>query len=147
MIRKRISFLDDRAIFELIRHELLPLNPPELQQGDHSDQMLLQRLKRGTTYVWAFSERTPAAAFITVIPAGAAIFVDLLAVHPMLRGSGIGTSLLHQAERYGWKKGCRRIQLYVNDSNPKGIRFYRKNGMSIVHYNKKLRSYLMDKPI
>ncbi|WP_199620635.1 GNAT family N-acetyltransferase [Paenibacillus alkalitolerans] len=147
MIRKRNPSKDDRAIFGLIRRELIPLNPPELQFGDHSDRQLLKRLKRGITYVWSSSGTEPASAFITFIPRGSTMFVDLLAVHPKLRGSGVGSALMKKAEWHAWSLGCRRVQLYVNESNMTGLRFYMKNRMSVVRYETILRSYLMDKPI
>lgn len=145
MIRKRNPILDDRAIFHLIRRELIPLNPPELQKGNHSDQQLSERLKRGTALVWSYSSNTAAAAFILMYPIGSVLFADLLAVDRGLQGKGIGTLLLREAERFGRQQGMSRLQLYVNASNAKGIHFYQKKGMSIVRYDQYLKSYLMDK--
>jgi ribosomal protein S18 acetylase RimI-like enzyme len=147
MIRKRNTYLDDRAILDLIRRELIPLNPPEFQTGDFSDKKLLSRLARGTTYVWSDRQRRPALAFITMIPTGSTLFIDLLAVNRRRRGAGIGGALLLYAQKYGRERGCRRMQLHVNDTNDKGIRFYLKNGMGIVRHDTFLRSYLMEKTI
>lgn len=145
MIRLRIPHLDDRAILRLIRRELIPLNPPELQKGDHSDWQLLQRLKRGTALVWSHAGNMPAAAFILIHPIRSVLFVDLLAVDKQLQGKGVGTLLLKEAERFGWANGMSRLQLFVNDTNAKGIRFYYRHGLTMVRYEPKIRSYLMDK--
>lgn len=147
MLRKRNPNVDDKAIFRLIRRELLPLNPPELQKGDHSDRRLTDRLMQGTTLVWSQTAYTPALAFIHMYPLGSVLFVDLLAVDPKLRGRGIGSLLMDEAERNSRASGCSRLQLFVNDSNVKGIHFYVKKGFTIVHYDRIMRSYMLDKKI
>ncbi|WP_274366214.1 GNAT family N-acetyltransferase [Paenibacillus thermotolerans] len=147
MLRKRIPKVDDKAIFALIRKELIPLNPPEWQKGDHSDKRLTERLKLGTTLVWSQARHTPALAFIHIYPLGPVLFVDLLAVDGKLQRRGIGSVLLDEAEKHGRAWGHTRLQLLVNETNAKGIRFYMKKGMSIARYEPMLRSYLMDKAI
>ena len=53
-------------------------------------------------------------------------FVDYFYLPPRLRGSGIGTELLRQAEKEAIQRGCRAGVLYtINFQAPE---FYRRNG-------------------
>ncbi|SDG10961.1 GNAT family N-acetyltransferase [Paraburkholderia phenazinium] len=54
------------------------------------------------------------------------MFVDLFYLPPQLRGSGIGSEILHAAEAEGRKRGCRAAVLYTISFQAPD--FYRKHG-------------------
>lgn len=148
MIRVRRPKTDDRHIIRLIRQELIPLNPPDLRPV-LSERAVVRRLNEGTTYVWTPDEASGqrVQGFITVLTQFDLLFVDMLALHRTVQGRGIGTQLLRRAERFGRRVGCKVMRLYVNEGNERGIRFYEKNGMQMVFYDSRRRSFLMEKPI
>lgn len=47
------------------------------------------------------------------------------------RGIGIGTALMHQAEKWGKKRGLKGLSLETQDTNVLACRFYQKCGMNI----------------
>ena len=58
---------------------------------------------------------------------GAALLVAA-AVLPALRGRGVGTELMREAEVYAAGRGMRAIELGVEDSNPGARRLYERLG-------------------
>lgn len=56
------------------------------------------------------------------------IYIDGIAVHPGIRGNGIGTHLLGLLESTASKKGIKRISLDVIDTNPKAQALYERLG-------------------
>lgn len=56
---------------------------------------------------------------------------DLIVSKPM-RGSGIGTALLDEVIKYGYKIGVKRINWEVVDWNEKAITFYEKKGAQVL---------------
>lgn len=149
MIRKRNPRTDDAEMIRLIRQELIPLNPPEVRPKI-TDEGIIRRLNEGTTYVWEPDEeirRRGLRGFITMVLMADTLFIDMLAVHRSMQGRGIGTMLLNKAERMGRKRGLRRLQLYVNEGNSQGIRFYQKHGLNIAWYDPARRSFVMEKSL
>lgn len=148
MIRSRKPFLDDAGIVRIIRQQLIPLNPPELRPA-LSDKQLKSRLDAGLTFVWVPDEHPASRArgFVTARAKNGELFVDMLALDHHVQGRGAGTQLLRRAERYGVSRGCRRMRLFVNDDNIRGIQFYHKQGMQPVSYERIIRSYVMEKRI
>jgi ribosomal protein S18 acetylase RimI-like enzyme len=136
-------------MIRLIRQELIPLNPPEVRPKI-TDEGIIRRLNEGTTYVWEPDEeirRRGLRGFITMVLMADTLFIDMLAVHRSMQGRGIGTMLLNKAERMGRKRGLRRLQLYVNEGNSQGIRFYQKHGLNIAWYDPARRSFVMEKSL
>lgn len=56
------------------------------------------------------------------------LLMDGIAVHPKLRGQGIGTRLLSELNALACKKGYDRIRLDVIDTNRAAQRLYERNG-------------------
>ena len=73
------------------------------------------------------------------------LFIDMLAVDPREQGKGIGHALMKAAEDYGRSERCRSAELFVDDSNPKAIRFYSKRGYEIDTLIPELSCYRMSK--
>lgn len=145
MIRVRKPRTDDPYLIRIVREELIPLNPPGLRP-ELSDNEIIRRLDEAAeTYVWV--SRSAVQGFITMLFHTDVLFVDMLAVHRYAQGGGIGSRLLQKAARFGIRHGCRRMQLYVNEGNRKGIEFYQRHGMTIVSYDYLRRSYVMEKPL
>jgi GNAT superfamily N-acetyltransferase len=57
------------------------------------------------------------------------LFVDLFHLPPALRGSGIGSEILRQAEDEGRRRGCRTAVLYTISFQAPG--FYERNGWRV----------------
>jgi GNAT superfamily N-acetyltransferase len=57
------------------------------------------------------------------------LFVDLFHLPPELRGSGIGSEVLRQAEAEGRRRGCRTAVLYTISFQAPG--FYERNGWRV----------------
>ncbi len=57
------------------------------------------------------------------------LFVDLFYLPPELRGSGLGSEILRQAEEEGRRRGCRSGVLYTISFQAPG--FYRKHGWRV----------------
>ena len=56
------------------------------------------------------------------------LLMDGIGVSPKMRGSGIGTKLLHSLIEYAKKEGHRSIRLDVIDTNPAARRLYERVG-------------------
>ena len=55
-------------------------------------------------------------------------YVNVLAVHPHLRGIGVGTALLKIAEQHAANKGCSGLSIIVADANEGARRLYERCG-------------------
>jgi ribosomal protein S18 acetylase RimI-like enzyme len=55
-------------------------------------------------------------------------YVNVLAVHPQLRGGGLGTRLLAHADETGRALGKRGMSVIVSDANPGARRLYERRG-------------------
>jgi GNAT superfamily N-acetyltransferase len=146
VIRKRIASIDDSAIYRLIIEQLVPLSKvyeslPPPRQTD-----IFKRLRPNTTYVVASGRRYP-LGFVSMYRKDRTLIVDMLAVNPAYRGRGYGKVLMEAAERFGRKKGCVSVQLYVDDKNNNAIGFYQSRGYSSVHYDAHIACYVMSKPL
>lgn len=53
------------------------------------------------------------------------LFVEELAVHPDLRGMGVGTFILEQLEHLAKVRGCTHLVLEVAENNDRALKFYR----------------------
>jgi ribosomal protein S18 acetylase RimI-like enzyme len=56
------------------------------------------------------------------------LLMDGIGVSPKMRGSGIGTKLLHTLTEYARKEGYRSVRLDVIDTNPAARRLYERVG-------------------
>lgn len=63
---------------------------------------------------------------------GKIIHLEDLIVSQNMRGSGIGTALLDEVVKYGYKKGVKRINWEVVDWNDPAITFYEKKGAQVL---------------
>lgn len=53
------------------------------------------------------------------------LFVEELAVHPDVRGMGVGTFILEQLEHLAKVRGCTHLVLEVAENNDRALKFYR----------------------
>jgi ribosomal protein S18 acetylase RimI-like enzyme len=68
-------------------------------------------------------------------------WINYLAVHPDLRGSGLGGALMAEAERLLRERGCPKINLQVRASNARLVAFYEHMGFvaeDIINMGKRL---------
>jgi ribosomal protein S18 acetylase RimI-like enzyme len=54
------------------------------------------------------------------------LFLEELAVHPRLQGTGVGSFVLEQVEHLARVRGCTHLVLEVAENNDRALRFYRK---------------------
>lgn len=144
MIRKRIPKKDDGILFELVDKLLLPYARQTMPELRLSMPIIRKRLNRCMTYVDA-SSGGQAIGFVSLKPEKDILFVDMLAVNPRYQGSGVGSRLMRQAERVAELQGSGSIQLWVDDINGNAQRFYMRHGFEPIHYDPRLRCYLMAK--
>lgn len=76
----------------------------------------------GVTILCAADAAGAVAGFVTIDRQGA--YLDQLAVAPRHFGDGVAATLLRAAKR----ESPRRIELLVNQDNPRAIRFYEREG-------------------
>lgn len=127
MIRKRISKTDDLAIFHIIVSELIPYSRKSIPDLKVNYKSVKQRLNRSNTIVFTSEKRFP-VGFVSYVIRKGALVIDMLAVDGKYQNKGIGTQLLDIVEKNGKKNGCRELKLWVDDSNPKALSFYLRNG-------------------
>lgn len=146
MIRKRLASIDDRTIHRLIVEQLVPFSRLYEAGGTVTFTEIRKRLNHNKTLVVARGYRQP-FGFITMMRKSHVLFVDMLAVDPREQGRGWGHVLMKAAEDYGKSERCHSAELFVDDSNPKAIRFYLSKGYEIQSFISELSCYKMSKRI
>jgi GNAT superfamily N-acetyltransferase len=69
-------------------------------------------------------------AISTALGGRVALLEDMI-VHPVYRGSGVGSELLQAAIHLAKSSGCRRITLLTDRTNESAQRFYERHGFTI----------------
>lgn len=70
---------------------------------------------------------------LVLIPEGATMLLDNIAVHPESQGRGYGGALLEFAERTASATGCRAIRLYTNEVMTDNLSLYARRGYLETH--------------
>ena len=70
---------------------------------------------------------------LVLIPEGATMLLDNIAVHPTSQGRGYGRALLEFAERAAGAAGCRVIPLYTNEVMTENVSLYGRHGYVETH--------------
>jgi ribosomal protein S18 acetylase RimI-like enzyme len=144
VIRKRLATIDDQAIYRLVVEQLVPFSS---LYNTVSFSEIRKRLNHNNrTFVIAKGYKSP-IGFISVIRKSNVLFVDMLAIDPREQGKGLGHELMKIAENYGKSERCLSAELFVDESNPKAIRFYLSRGYEIQQYLPELSCYKMKKKI
>ncbi|SDO81933.1 Acetyltransferase (GNAT) family protein [Paenibacillus sp. yr247] len=146
MIRKRLASIDDRAIHRLVVEQLVPFSSLYEKGASVTFSEIRKRLNHNKTFVIAKGYKQP-FGFISVIRKSNVLFVDMLAVDPREQGKGWGHELMKIAEDYGKSERCLSAELFVDESNPKALRFYLGKGYDIKQYLPELGCYKMGKQI
>jgi ribosomal protein S18 acetylase RimI-like enzyme len=144
VIRKRIPERDDRTILQLIRSELLPYTKRTLPDVTLDPSTLAERLDGDTTYVLVRNGTQP-IGFVSCLIRGKTLNIDMIAVDKRAQGKGLGSRLMSTAERFGIRRGCDNVVLYVDQANRGAQRFYEKKGYVIHSYVAKYECYEMTK--
>ena len=63
--------------------------------------------------------------------------LEVVTLHSVIKGRGLGSTLLQAAQAVAVEKNCHRLWLITTNDNTQAIRFYQKRGMVIaaVHIN------------
>jgi ribosomal protein S18 acetylase RimI-like enzyme len=147
MIRPYRTRTDNAEIIRLIRSELIPLSHTISQRDAVTVRELTERLEKGTVFVAASGKSAPPQGFIHVLVLGDALQIDMLAVHPKLRGRHLGVKLMKQGEAHGLSQKCRYVRLYVDEGNERAHRFYARLGYNTVNYHHSVRCFELNKPL
>ncbi|MEX2416492.1 MAG: GNAT family N-acetyltransferase [Paenibacillaceae bacterium] len=146
MIAKRRPTLDDTIILQLIKDELLPLAVKRFPDTLFNKDELMHRLSIGTTYVW--KERIGRiAGFVHLFIQDQIVWVDMIAVHRLQQGKGIGHKLINQAVNFGKSNRMNAISLYVDKSNRKAIQFYKSLGFRSIQYHPHIFCYELSRAL
>lgn len=146
MIRKRMATIDDAVIYRLVVEQLVPFSRMYNSDNKVTFAEIRKRLNANKTLVIAKGYKRP-YGFISILRKSKILFIDMLAVDSREQGKGAGHTLMKAAEDYGVRERCRSIELFVDDSNPKAIRFYNKRGYEIDTFIPELSCYRMSKAI
>lgn len=140
--------VDDRQIKQLIDSELIPLSHMPSPLIDKTRKDLPRRLSQGVTFV-ACETADPSIVngFIHLILYPRVLIIDMLAISAKAQRKGYGKALMSHAEQLGSSEGCMSVKLLVDDDNQRGIRFYKKQGYSILYHDSWNRCYEMSKKL
>jgi ribosomal-protein-alanine N-acetyltransferase len=97
-------------------------------------------------------DKTTMPGFIIAEAQGAECYIVTIDVLEAYRRSGIGTALLHEAERRLAKMGVQYIELQTATNNEAGVAFWRRHGYRDVgvvpgYYLGRIDAYLMKKSL
>ncbi|WP_171646683.1 GNAT family N-acetyltransferase [Paenibacillus phytorum] len=146
MIRKRLASIDDRAIHRLVVEQLVPFSRLYDTGSSVTFSEIRKRLNQNKTFVTAKGLKQP-FGFITMIRKSRVLFIDMLAIDSREQGRGWGHELMKVAEEYGKSERCLTAELFVDESNPKAIRFYLGKGYEIHSFIPELSCYKMSKKL
>lgn len=132
MIRLRSPAIDDEAIIQLVRRELLPHSHLVASQ-EQLIKEIPERLHYGPTYV-AVNRGNKTIGFVHVFVRNHTLIVDMLAVARIAQKQGTGGQLLRRAEQYGRSKRCTKSCIVVDYGNSYAERFYQRKGYRFVRF-------------
>lgn len=136
---------DTRSIVRLVRTQLVPVSPWHHSRDGRLYNEVSQRLRHGDTLVASRSRSSEPHGFLHLVIQDETLFIDLLAVDSLYQNRRLGTELMQRAEEHGILNGCRRALLYVDESNDKAHRFYRRLGYVTVRHLEALKCYQLEK--
>ena len=95
------------------------------------------------------TEHGVVCGLVVLIPEGATMLLDNIAVHPARQGQGIGARLMGFAEEAARAANCAAIRLYTHELMAENIARYRRLGFLETHRaeEKGLRRIFMRKPL
>ncbi len=75
-----------------------------------------------------WEERGQLLALIEVAPGPDHLLIENVAVRPNRQGKGLGSKLLHHAERFALSLGLNEVRLYTNAAFASNLSFYSRRG-------------------
>mgnify|MGYP000009364308 FL=1 len=73
--------------------------------------------------------------FYSVWAHGKVLFLDDFFIREPFRGKGYGAAALAELEKLIQRKGLLRVQLLAENTNPRAVRFYRREGYGLQEIN------------
>lgn len=86
-----------------------------------------------TGRVHVLSQDSTVVGLLVLVPEGATMLLDNVAVHPRVKGRGFGGLLLRFAERRAREQGCIAIRLYTQQIMTENIALYGRLGYAETH--------------
>jgi GNAT superfamily N-acetyltransferase len=117
---RRATTADLPAIESVVRAAYRPYlgrmdRPPAPLEHDYRNDV-------GAGTIWVLGD--PVAGLVSLVPDGAALLVENVAVSPTAQGTGLGRQLLEFAERYAAGHGHDRTALYTNEVMTENLAIY-----------------------
>lgn len=94
------------------------------------ERSVLDRDFAGAVFVAELEGNRPAGYITCAIKQGVGD-IGLIAVDPMARRTGLGTSLLAEAARWSSEQGANRVSVVTQGCNIAALRMYQRNGFAI----------------
>lgn len=115
----------------------LPENNPYLLYDNMTEDAFLpifeEQLKEKVKYIFEI-ENTP-VGMAKLAPyahrMSHIVYVGAVAIHPSFSGKGFGLQLMHTITEWAKVNGCTRLELDVDEDNPKAKRLYEKAGYEV----------------
>jgi GNAT superfamily N-acetyltransferase len=99
-------------------------------------QMLFDILPPETTradkHLFAFSDFAGITDLISGWPAPGTWLIGFLILDPAARGHGLGAQVVKAIEAYARERGAQRLRVGVDQTNPRGLRFWESQGFTHV---------------
>jgi len=146
LIANQRASIDEITVIQLIEDELIPLTLRRFPHTTINKDEIIERLRKGLTYVWK-DLLGHIVGFVHLIINNQILWVDMIAVHRLKQGKGIGNKLIQHAISYGKSNMMKRVSLYVDDSNHKAIRLYQTLGFRSIQYQPLIYCYEMSRDL
>ncbi len=124
-----IRLATEHDLKELVRLEMVAFETDRFTK-DQIDYLLTE--SRATTFVLEHKSSVVGAACVLWRKSHQGARLYNLAVDPEYQGKGFGVKLLNECELEAARRGCEKMTLEVRKDNDKAIRFYEKQGFTVL---------------
>jgi N-acetylglutamate synthase-like GNAT family acetyltransferase len=128
---RRATAADARLVADLVESAYSPYidligRPPAPMLDDYDDVL-------ANAEVWVVAGDHRLRGCLVLVPRRDHLFLDNIAVHPDDQGHGVGTALLHLADRRAQELGVTEIRLYTNVLMTQNRAYYARHGYVETH--------------
>ena len=133
-MRRLATIKDIEQVFEIYMHEsVVPYLTYEPMPLDDFRPIYDEMLQRGNFFVYEVNGQIAGmyGAWRHIARAAHVAYLGTLAVRPDLQGTGIAKEMVEDAIAKLRAEGVKRVELWIEADNARGIRFYKKLGFEI----------------